>query len=141
MVRRSSWFVLVLLLTAVGCTSTTYGTRRHVVRLETDPPGATAYLQRFTDWERSEGPRLLDEYYQAASPSAVRHAVNRLLGLIERHRVAERPTPVDVNLVAHEHIFIALLDDMLGVTIFLPRPQGRVRPFITLSRHPALSPE
>ena len=71
----------------------------------------------------------------------VRRNLDRLIVFIAGHRVKSGPTPVDVKLVEHEQVFIAVLGDMLGVIRFLPRPDGRSQAFITLSRHPALSPE
>ncbi len=81
---------LVWVTALTGCQSGNVGGRKHEVMLTSEPPGAVAYLVRWSDWiEAGEEASALDD-----------EAFRR------KHRVTEQPTPVTVRVPGYSYVVI-----------------------------------
>lgn len=138
--RRAGWslFVLIALALVAACSSTTYGARRYSVAFESTPDGADLYLVKYTKWELSDGPALLEAYQRARSEPDVRAALDELANFLAPHLVSQGVTPVSVEVIAHEQLLVAIKGDQFASTRFVPRPDGKSDQSLLLRAHRAL---
>jgi hypothetical protein len=126
------------LLAGLGCENTKYGTRVHDVTLNSEPPGATAYIFTNDEWLEMGGG------YTALARLGSQSNVKEVL---ENHRVRRNEdlantssvTPVLTRLKPYETIFIALCDGHWDFVVFKPE-RVDVRPTINLNSDSPVAP-
>lgn len=84
--------IVGVLLILQGCASTRYGSRFSVT-LESDPPGATAYLIPQYVWDSNDGKAILKD-----------------ADLLEKYRIRQSTTPVSLPVKGYNYVYLVILN-------------------------------
>ncbi len=112
--RGRAWLLASLLL--AGCVS--YGGKHTRLRLVTVPDEAEAFVVAQERWYA--GGKALYQTHARASDEQRADARRALLDWLEGFRVRTGRTPVEVAVVAHQQVFVALLGNEIAYTEFDP---------------------
>ena len=98
------------------------------MNFDSNPPGATVYVIPWSDWDKNEGDELLGAY-RAAVRTTTEGAPQRLEALLttfSEFRSDLGTTPLALEVVDFESIYMAVLEDQVGRTEFYPVRGGTV---------------
>jgi len=104
-ITRYSFGLCLLAMICSGCQQE-YGARKRDVKLDSVPPGLTAYIVPNNVWLNNGGAKML------SGPDAATK--------LEKYRVKEGTTPTTVELMPYETVFVVKTGDKYEYRTFTP---------------------
>ena len=119
-------YLVTPLFLAAACQTPTYEGRRVEMEFTSDPEGATVYLIRWTDWAEQSGEQLIAAYRaaQRTGSEASTEQLEQLLTTFQSSSRDEGVTPVRLEVVDYQLIYLAVLGERVGRTEVYPKNGG-----------------